>query len=227
MNLLRLVGPWLDNICQIRRKWYYLSVWNFLQSNPGLEADEPGRQGKSGGSISLRRTRIHRRAWRHLHADTGVDPRAPPCPLVSILQAAAALPSPLIGANDRIVACASSGTASWETTGVVVSSVPDTRDRAWPVKAKRSPWITVPLSQALPAAQKEKKKRSCCLWIFKIVLLPVGGVSLYSGDSVQHRIDLVQSIFAWKFSRCPEAAGIRHGRGRREAAALSSSCPQT
>jgi hypothetical protein len=36
MNLLSLVGPWLDNICQIRRKWYYLSDWNFLQSKRGL-----------------------------------------------------------------------------------------------------------------------------------------------------------------------------------------------
>jgi hypothetical protein len=36
MNLLSLVGPWLDNICQIRRKWYYLSGWNFLQSNMGF-----------------------------------------------------------------------------------------------------------------------------------------------------------------------------------------------
>jgi hypothetical protein len=30
MNLLSLVGPWLDNICQIRRKWYYLSVSIFF-----------------------------------------------------------------------------------------------------------------------------------------------------------------------------------------------------
>jgi hypothetical protein len=36
MNLLSLVGPWLDNICQIRRKWYYSSGWNFLQSKQGL-----------------------------------------------------------------------------------------------------------------------------------------------------------------------------------------------
>jgi hypothetical protein len=35
MNLLSLVGPRLDNICQIRRKWYYLSGWNFLQSKRG------------------------------------------------------------------------------------------------------------------------------------------------------------------------------------------------
>jgi hypothetical protein len=35
MNLLSLVGPWLDNIYQIRRKWYYLSGWNFLQSKQG------------------------------------------------------------------------------------------------------------------------------------------------------------------------------------------------
>jgi hypothetical protein len=33
MNLLSLVSPWLDNICQIRRKWYYLSVWNFFNLN--------------------------------------------------------------------------------------------------------------------------------------------------------------------------------------------------
>jgi hypothetical protein len=36
MNLLSLIGPWLDNICQIRQKWYYSSGWNFLQSKRGL-----------------------------------------------------------------------------------------------------------------------------------------------------------------------------------------------
>jgi hypothetical protein len=36
MNLLSLVGQWLDNICQIRRKWYYSSVWNFLQRVYGM-----------------------------------------------------------------------------------------------------------------------------------------------------------------------------------------------
>jgi hypothetical protein len=30
MNFLSLVGPWLDNIYQIRWKWYYSSVWNFF-----------------------------------------------------------------------------------------------------------------------------------------------------------------------------------------------------
>jgi len=35
MNLLSLVGPRLDNICQIRRKWYYLSGSLFLQSERG------------------------------------------------------------------------------------------------------------------------------------------------------------------------------------------------
>jgi hypothetical protein len=33
MNLLSIVGPWLDNICQIKRKWYYLSGWKKLQTN--------------------------------------------------------------------------------------------------------------------------------------------------------------------------------------------------
>jgi hypothetical protein len=37
MNLLSLVGLRLDNICQIRRKWYYSSVWNFLQSKQGAD----------------------------------------------------------------------------------------------------------------------------------------------------------------------------------------------
>ena len=32
MNLLSLVSPRLDNICQIRRKWYYSSGSFFLQS---------------------------------------------------------------------------------------------------------------------------------------------------------------------------------------------------
>jgi hypothetical protein len=36
MNLLSLVGPRLDNICQIRRKWYYLSGSLFLQSKQAL-----------------------------------------------------------------------------------------------------------------------------------------------------------------------------------------------
>ena len=36
MNLLSLVDPRLDNICQIRRKWYYLSGSLFLQSELGL-----------------------------------------------------------------------------------------------------------------------------------------------------------------------------------------------
>ena len=36
MNLLSLVGPRLDNICQIRRKWYYLSSSKNLQSEQGL-----------------------------------------------------------------------------------------------------------------------------------------------------------------------------------------------
>jgi hypothetical protein len=35
MNLLSLVGPRLDNIYQIRRKCYYLSGYNFLQSKHG------------------------------------------------------------------------------------------------------------------------------------------------------------------------------------------------
>jgi hypothetical protein len=35
MNLLSLAGPRLDNVCQIKRKWYYWSVWNFLQSQRG------------------------------------------------------------------------------------------------------------------------------------------------------------------------------------------------
>jgi hypothetical protein len=36
MNLLSLVGPRLDNICQIRRKWYYSSGLKYLQSKRGL-----------------------------------------------------------------------------------------------------------------------------------------------------------------------------------------------
>jgi hypothetical protein len=36
MNLLSLVGLWLDNIYQIRRKWYYSSGWKNLQSKRGL-----------------------------------------------------------------------------------------------------------------------------------------------------------------------------------------------
>jgi hypothetical protein len=35
MNLLSLVGPRLDNICQIRRKWYYSSGSKYLQSKRG------------------------------------------------------------------------------------------------------------------------------------------------------------------------------------------------
>ena len=35
MNLLSLVGPRLNNICQIRRKWYYLSGSKNLQSERG------------------------------------------------------------------------------------------------------------------------------------------------------------------------------------------------
>jgi hypothetical protein len=36
MNLLSLVGPRLDNICQIRRKWYYSLGCKNLQSEEGL-----------------------------------------------------------------------------------------------------------------------------------------------------------------------------------------------
>ena len=36
MNLLSLVGPRLDNIYQIRRKWYYSSGCKNLQSDQGL-----------------------------------------------------------------------------------------------------------------------------------------------------------------------------------------------
>jgi hypothetical protein len=35
MNLLSLIGPRLDNICQIRRKWYYSSGCKNLQSEQG------------------------------------------------------------------------------------------------------------------------------------------------------------------------------------------------
>jgi hypothetical protein len=35
MNLLILVGPRLDNICQIWRKWYYSSGWKNFQSKRG------------------------------------------------------------------------------------------------------------------------------------------------------------------------------------------------
>jgi hypothetical protein len=39
----KIVGPWLDNICQIRRKWYYSSGWNFLQSKKaGCRYPSPG-----------------------------------------------------------------------------------------------------------------------------------------------------------------------------------------
>jgi hypothetical protein len=36
MNLLSLVSLRLDNICQIKRKWYYSSGWKNLQSKQGL-----------------------------------------------------------------------------------------------------------------------------------------------------------------------------------------------
>jgi len=36
MNLLSLVSPQLNNIYQIKRKCYYSSGWNFLQSKHGL-----------------------------------------------------------------------------------------------------------------------------------------------------------------------------------------------
>ena len=35
MNLLSIVGPRLDNICQIKRKWYYSSGWKKFQSKRG------------------------------------------------------------------------------------------------------------------------------------------------------------------------------------------------
>ena len=35
MNLLSLVDPRLDNICQIKQKWYYLSGSKNLQSERG------------------------------------------------------------------------------------------------------------------------------------------------------------------------------------------------
>jgi hypothetical protein len=33
MNLLSLIGLRLNNICQIKRKWYYSSGWNFFNLN--------------------------------------------------------------------------------------------------------------------------------------------------------------------------------------------------
>jgi hypothetical protein len=39
MNLLSLVGPRLDNIYQIRRKWYYSSGWKNFQSKRGPDVD--------------------------------------------------------------------------------------------------------------------------------------------------------------------------------------------
>ena len=37
MNLLNLVGLRLDNIYQIRRKWYYSSGWKNFQTKQGLD----------------------------------------------------------------------------------------------------------------------------------------------------------------------------------------------
>jgi hypothetical protein len=42
MNLLSLVGLRLDNIYQIRRKWYYLSGSKYLQSKRGPIVNEKG-----------------------------------------------------------------------------------------------------------------------------------------------------------------------------------------
>ena len=44
MNLLSLVDPRLDNIYPIRRKCYYSSGWNFLQSKHGQCFGEQGKE---------------------------------------------------------------------------------------------------------------------------------------------------------------------------------------
>jgi len=44
MNLLSLVGPRLNNIYQIRRKWYYSSDSKNLQNEPGLKEPYDWRQ---------------------------------------------------------------------------------------------------------------------------------------------------------------------------------------
>jgi hypothetical protein len=41
MNLLSLVGSRLDNICQIRRKWYYSSGSKNLQTEQALTLKIP------------------------------------------------------------------------------------------------------------------------------------------------------------------------------------------
>jgi hypothetical protein len=46
MNLLSLVRPRLDNIYQIRRKWYCWSVWNFLQPTPIFKTELAGDRSK-------------------------------------------------------------------------------------------------------------------------------------------------------------------------------------
>jgi hypothetical protein len=52
MNLLKLVGPRLDNIYQIRRKLYYSSDRNFFQSKqgPGSESKQV-TAGQGGGQL--------------------------------------------------------------------------------------------------------------------------------------------------------------------------------
>jgi hypothetical protein len=64
MNLLSLVGPRLDNICQIRRKWYYLSVWIFLQSKRGLKLFSPA----SAAQVSLRLV-----CWRYRSREMQIE----------------------------------------------------------------------------------------------------------------------------------------------------------
>ena len=75
MNLLSLVGPRLDNIYQIRRKWYYLSGWKKLQSKRGpcfpllLASDRHGLYCTPGPWRDLELGRRDAACWAYAYYD--------------------------------------------------------------------------------------------------------------------------------------------------------------
>jgi hypothetical protein len=73
MNFLNLVGPLLDNICQIRQKWYYSSnLLFFLQSKLGVSSMLRQR-----GPTDLLHQQPHTRARRPRGCSGAPKPKAP------------------------------------------------------------------------------------------------------------------------------------------------------
>jgi hypothetical protein len=162
--------------------------------------DEPCGQGmEDGWKHQPCGARVHRRRTTLVHGGIRIcmrirawipGPRPcplrrppPPSPRVNIAGCSCTvLHSPLIGAEirkqsrRRIVACAVRRVGRQVGNGrKPQASLSSVRD-SWRPKGR----LGFP-SQALPPAHRTRRKKvQSCLWIFKIVLLPVGGLSLVS-----------------------------------------------